>query len=296
MRSRTLASTFPCSVSESVCHQLSNSSAYSTSHPTTDYRCNSPSFDLVDCTYRSLHLKLFRSLVFFLIAPALTFAASVTTTAQCGGTVVISSSTSSCLVNSPNYESSTSSASYGVAGNVVSFGVATSSLARYSPVILSSAAEALGSIQIVDTVVTSGPVRPGYLVITQNLEALLWNSDDGNEDSISYSFGTISGGCYGNYILFPNCYGPGTSVNGSNKISIQLGADLTLSAKADSGSYQSTGFGSGRLGEASGSVTFLFFETDGVTPVNVFSVAPEPGTWWMMAGSLISLAVWKRKW
>jgi len=153
-----------------------------------------------------------------------------------------------------------------------------------------TAANAFGSLDY--TLTTAGPIRPGLLYLAP-VPALVHvrlsvgpDGPYGQDASAQVSIGSLQETCLGTGLTFQPCSGDfGSS---QTYFPFTLGQDFLFheGARLSASSVNGHEFQNAQVGI---DFSFLLFEADGVTPVQIALATPEPNSSTLWAGGLLAL-------
>ena len=150
------------------------------------------------------------------------------------------------------------------------------------------AGNSTASANLSATLSTSGPVRPGLVDVSgDGASVAVGNSGILSRDP-EFTLGPVGGLCESLYCFNAGQEAPITEFNGGIFSSTPFVYALTLGQPVMFNLSQisagvSDFFEAEGIAQAQDSFTFQFFESDGVTPVTVYGLAPEPNSLYLIA-------------
>jgi hypothetical protein len=145
-----------------------------------------------------------------------------------------------------------------------------------------------------ETLYTTGPVRPGFILVGESVD-VTFSNDPAYPNDVAIAVGSLSETCSAPPGPIGPCSGLLGSQNGNPHriLPFTLGEPFTFSIGIDINAqgFPSTVF-SGN-GTSSGYFSFSLFEADGTTIVPMY-LAPEPGTWTLCGLCGFSLLFYRR--
>jgi hypothetical protein len=230
-------------------------------------------------------------LVLILLLPAASRGDSIVTQVTCSASrqaTVVAAATCSQQISNQSIANESITASAGYSSSSPGYYTVQLNNTGTAGGNIGSDAQTSSSANVSLSLQTAGPVRPGFIEIVPLYGA---DAEYASLSSLSFSIGYLEGSCSApsgscslnnpgvNYPNFPRIY----NFNLGDPFSVDVNYASALGAASeDYDAHTSVQF----------SLQFLFFEADGVTPVDI---SPEPATWTLALIGLAAVGIWGRR-